>query len=240
MLTPRRRRRLVEGAAAWGVALDSGQVEQFDRYSEMLEEANRIHNLTRIPPEQYVDLHFLDSLALAAAVAPQEGQSLLDVGSGAGLPGLALAIAFPRLHVTLLDATRKRMEFVETVLREIERTDVHAIHGRAEEMSRQTAYREAYDIVTARAVARLPGLVGWLAPFVKVGGLAVAYKSASADAEIDASRAAVKAVGGEIERVVEVPLPGTDISRRLVLIRKRRSVAASAPRAAASRKSDGT
>src|SRR5581483_3184062 len=128
--------RLKAGAQTWGIALDAATLDRFTRFADLLEARNRMLNLTRIPPEEFGTLHFLDSLALAAVVTPRPGMRLLDVGTGAGFPGLPLALACPLLDVTLLDATRKRLAFLDEVIAALGLTNVRTLHGRAEEIAR--------------------------------------------------------------------------------------------------------
>lgn len=230
MLTDAQREQLVSGAAQLGLALDAPTVERFARFAGLLEEANQRLNLTRIAPEDVVTLHFLDSLALNAAITPSPGAHLLDVGTGAGFPGLPLALVFPELRVTLLDGTRKRLAFLDEVIAALAIPNARTRHGRAEELTRLPGGREQYDLTTARAVANLDRLAGWMLPLVKPGGWAIAYKSQGADVEVEAARPAIGAQGGVVDRVVSVTLPHTEIVRKLVCIRKRRATSMIASR----------
>ncbi len=215
---------LAAGANALGLTLDADTVARFARFAILLEAGNRKLNLTRIRLEDVTSLHFLDSLVVAAAHRPAPGARLLDVGTGAGFPGLPLALVFPALDVTLMDATRKRLVFLDEVLHDLSVTNARTLHARAEELARDPDHRERYDLVTARAVAPLSTLAGWLLPFARVGGLAVAYKSRDAQAEADAARSVIAELGGVLEQSADIELPGTDITRKLILMRKVRSV----------------
>ena len=215
---------LIAGAQTFGLELSRDTIARFVRFAVLLEEGNRQLNLTRIRPEDVTTLHFLDSLALAAAHRPAPGARLLDVGTGAGFPGVPLALAFPNVAVTLLDSTRKRLHWLDGALAELKLTNAHTLHARAEELARDDKYRERYDVVTARAVAPLAILAGWLLPFVRPGGIAIAYKSQDIAAELDQAQAALQAQGAVLEQVAEIPLPPTDIVRKLVIMRKQRSV----------------
>lgn len=211
---------LVAGADALGIALDAETVARFLRFAALLEEGNRHLNLTRVRPEDMVTLHFLDSLLLAAVHRPASGARLLDVGTGAGFPGVPLALVFPDLDVTLMDSTRKRLTFLEGALADLGIKNARTLHARAEELARDPRHRERYDLVVARAVAPMATLAGWLLPFVRTGGIAMAYKSREAQPEIDAARAVIAELGGTVEQTSDVPLPGTDIVRKLVVLRK--------------------
>jgi len=227
MLTERQIEHLQRGAAELGVILDGPCVAKFARFASMLEEANRRLNLTRIPQEDIVPLHFLDSLTLASALTPRPGERLIDVGTGAGFPGLPIAIAYPQLDVTLVDGTGKRLEFVSSVIDELGISNAVTLHGRAEEIARLPQHRAGYHLVTARAVAKLPALVGWLLPLVRPGGRAIAYKGRNVEVEADDARSVLQRLGGELDRIVPVSLPGTDIERQLVILKKKEASARS-------------
>ncbi len=213
---------LRDGAAAMGIELPAGATDLFGRYAEALEATNRVLNLTRVSPDQYVSLHFLDSLALLAAAPPRPGAALIDVGTGAGFPGLALAIARPDLRVVLLDSTVKKLRFLDEVIAALGLTGVSTLHARAEEAARQPSLARQFDVAAARAVARLDRLAGWLLPFVKPGGIAVAYKSSEVEQEIEEGAAALVRAGARVKQTAEVVLPGTDIHRKLVILTPRR------------------
>ena len=175
---------LARGAADLGLSLTGDQIDRFVRYADLLAEWNRRMNLTRIPPEEVVPLHFLDSLAVCRAIDLHGVKRLMDVGTGAGFPGVPLKIAFPHLSLTLLDATRKRLDFLEAVVSELSLESVVTVHARAEDAARLPAHREAYDAVTGRAVARLNVLAELLLPFARPGGAVIALKSAASPAEV--------------------------------------------------------
>ncbi|CEK14186.1 16S rRNA m(7)G-527 methyltransferase [Chthonomonas calidirosea] len=223
MLTMEQRRRLVEGAKQFGISLEEWHCDQFATFGALLYETNKFVNLTRIPVDQMVELHFLDSLAISKVLHLSAGSSLLDVGTGAGFPGIPLAIAFPRVHFVLIDGTRKKVEFVRMVIESLALRNVSVFHYRAEDFAQIPSNRSVFDFAVARAVAPMERLLPWLLPFVKSGGYAVAYKGSSVDAELDKLRMAIKTFNGSIERVVSVALPFIEIERKFVLVRKQSS-----------------
>lgn len=206
-------------AAAFGVTLSDEQLQQFDRYAEMLVETNRVMNLTGITdPVGIVTRHFADSLSLFSAVTPAQNASLIDVGSGAGFPGLALAIARPDLHVTLLDSTAKRVRFLQSVADELS-LSVVCIHGRAEEFAASPEHRERYDYATARAVSELRTLCEYCLGFVRTGGTMIAYKGKEVQQELALAQTAIGTMGGRWDNNTAFTLSdGSD--RCLIQIKK--------------------
>jgi 16S rRNA (guanine527-N7)-methyltransferase len=205
---------LQRGATALGVEFDAGQVDLFRRYGELLLAANERMNLTAITdPAQVQALHFLDALTLVPPIrdwcreAGRDDPTLLDVGSGSGVPGLLLKIALPGLRVTLLDATGKRVRFLQQAIAELELRGIGAVQGRAEELGRDREWREQFDLVTARALARLPTLLEWCLPFARVGGLVLAPKAGDLAAEIAQGERAAAILGGSVRAALPVALP---------------------------------
>ena len=205
---------LEAGARALGVDLDAAQLARFRRYGELLLEWNERMNLTAITdPARVQTLHFLDALTLVPAIRAwcrdhgDDDPTLLDVGSGAGLPGIALKLALPRLRVTLLDATAKKVRFLQHVLDELALRGIGAVQGRAEELAHDDEWREWFDLVTGRALARLPTLLEWCLPFARVGGLLLAPKAGDLTAELEAGHDAAEALGGQVSAVRPVSLP---------------------------------
>ena len=216
-------RPLAEGARAIGVELSPTQEEQFAAYARLLLEANRRVNLTAITePDAVETLHFLDSLTAAAALPEStlaEGR-VLDVGSGAGFPGVPLKIAFPGVRMELLEATGKKAAFLQELVSELGLQDVAVHHGRAEDLGRGASLRGAFDAVLARGVARLSTLAELTLPFLRIGGVLVAQKSADVDAEVKAAAEAVRVLGGAAPVVHTVSAPGLDDGRTLVVVEK--------------------
>lgn len=213
-----------QALADHGITLTAGQLEQFATYYRMLVESNKHVNLTRITDEDEVYLkHFYDSItgALAEPRLQAGALTLCDIGAGAGFPSLPLKIVFPQLKVTIVDSLNKRIAFLEELVTKLGLTDVTLIHDRAETFSaKKSAHREQFDIVTARAVARLTVLSELCLPAVKVGGEFIAYKALAAPEELqDAGKAIVK-LGGQVRQTVQLPLPETDDERNIILIDK--------------------
>lgn len=225
--------RLREKAAAFGIKLSDYQLEQFETYYEMLVEKNKVMNLTAITEKnEVIDKHFADSLALIKSGVSLTGQKILDIGTGAGFPGIPLKIAFPELEIVLLDSLNKRIKFLNEVIEALGLEKITAIHGRAEDFAKQKEYREQFDYVVSRAVANLTVLSEYCLPYVKVGGCFMPYKSGEIDEELNNSKKAVQILGGKIEEVVKFQLPDTDIGRSFVKIKKNKNTAKKYPRKA--------
>ena len=204
-----------------GITLTDKQKQQFDKFYELLVEWNKVMNLTGITEyEEVNEKHFVDSLSIVKAIDMESVKSVIDVGTGAGFPGIPLKIAFPHLKVVLLDSLNKRINFLNEVIAELGLTDIKTIHGRAEDYAKQTDYREKFDLCVSRAVANLSTLSEYCLPYVSADGLFVPYKSGEIDEELENSKKAVKILGGKIENVVKFQLPGTEIGRSFVKIRK--------------------
>ena len=201
------------------LSLTEKQVEQFLCYYELLIQKNKVMNLTAITEFDDVVLkHFLDSLMICK-MQRLEG-SLIDVGTGAGFPGIPLKIMYPDLNVILLDSLNKRIQFLNEVIQDLGLKNVEAIHGRAEDYAKQKIYREQFDLCVSRAVANLSSLAEYCIPFVKIGGCFISYKSGKIQEELESAKKAINLFGGKLEQVKEFELPGTDISRCLLQIRK--------------------
>lgn len=217
------------------VDLSEKQVEQFTNYYEMLVETNKVMNLTAITElEEVISKHFLDSLLLAEIYPEikhkQYKGTVLDLGTGAGFPGIPLKIAFPHLHITLMDSLNKRVKFLNTVINELDLCDISAIHGRAEEAARDKRYREQFDLCVSRAVANLSTLSEYTLPFVKVSGMCIPYKSSDVEQELEEGKKAIRTLGGALRDVKKVVLPETDIERSFLMIEKVKSTPKTYPR----------
>lgn len=215
------------------VHLSEKQIEQFLTYYEMLVERNQFVNLTAITEyEDVMKKHFVDSISLIKAYDVKKQTTVIDVGTGAGFPGLALKIAYPELKMTLLDSLNKRIQFLDDVMKELKLTDIKTIHGRAEDFARPDKLREKFDLCVSRAVANLSTLSEYCLPFVKENGCFISYKSEKVTEEIEAAGKAITLLGGKVEKQIEFILPDSDIYRNLLVIRKVASTPAKYPRKA--------
>ena len=211
---------LIERAAAMGVPMTAEQADKFDRYHQMLAAANAKMNLTRVPddPREAVDRNYLDCVAPLAGEFPAI-ESAVDVGSGAGFPGVPLAIMLPRARFTLVDALGKRVDFLREVIGELG-LNARALHLRAEDAARRPELREGFDLADARAVAPMNALCEYLLPLVRVGGRMLALKGPGLDGELAAAENALALLGGEIERVAPLSIPGRGWDHRAAWIKK--------------------
>lgn len=218
-----------------GLDLSRDQLQQFRMYYENLCKWNEVMNLTSITEEADVySKHFLDSLTIVALIDPGSlsGISLVDIGTGAGFPGLPIAIAFPETKVTLVDSLQKRVSFLEDTVGLLGLKNVHVFHDRAEDFARQKSNREQYDIAVSRAVAGLNVLAEYCIPFIKKGGYFIAYKADRLKEEMEKGKNAIEILGGRIDQVISFKLPGTDYDRTLVQVIKENPTSGKYPRKA--------
>ncbi len=220
---------LIEGASGFGVDLNEEQVDKFFTYKDVLKEWNSKMNLTAIEDDREIILkHFIDSISICPIIKDKKS-TLIDVGTGAGFPGIPVKIAFPDIKIKLMDSLEKRTKFLDEVIEKLSLKEISAVHSRAEDKGIASDYREKYDISTARAVANLPVLLEYCLPFVRVGGLFIAMKGSSTE-EIENSKKALDILGGKIEDILEFTLPFSDIKRNVVIIKKFRQTPTKYPR----------
>ena len=211
----------------FGISLEEKQLIQFIQYYELLMEWNRFMNLTAITEyEEVLKKHFIDSLSIINILKYEElstkSISVIDIGTGAGFPGIPLKIVFPNLQVTLLDSLQKRVNFLQAVIDELSLSDIRVVHGRAEEYASEGKgkYREQFDLCVSRAVANLSTLSEYCLPYIKVGGAFISYKSDKMEDEYIQAKRAIELLGGKKKKKASFTIPGTDISRTLLLIGK--------------------
>lgn len=212
---------LNDGIEEFELSLSDTQVQQFMMYYELLIEQNKVMNLTAITAFDEVCIkHFLDSISLCKAIDCTQEYTVIDIGTGAGFPGIPLKIVFPNLKITLLDSLGKRVKFLDEVIAHLGLYDVQTIHGRAEDFAKPDVLREQFDICVSRAVANLSTLSEYCIPYVKEGGYFVSYKSEKLSEEVSAAKKAIEILGGKVVTQHEFLLPNSDIYRTLLKIQK--------------------
>lgn len=222
----------IQGLHSLGLELDKHQLEQFEMYYDLLIEWNSFMNLTAITEyEEVIQKHFLDSLSLIKSYQIKSGDTLLDMGTGAGFPGIPLKIVYPDLSILLMDSLNKRINFLNEVINKLGLNNITALHARAEEQARKSEYREQFDLVVSRAVAKTASLAELCLPYVKKGGYFIPYKSGKVTEELEEAEYAFECLGAKLEEKVTFTLPGTDMERTLVRIKKVKETAKAYPRA---------
>ncbi|WP_035269722.1 16S rRNA (guanine(527)-N(7))-methyltransferase RsmG [Desulfitibacter alkalitolerans] len=222
---------LAKGLRNLKIDFDDQIVRSFLRYLELLMQTNKEFNLTSITdPEEAIYKHFIDSLTVIPFLPEQNNQKTIDIGTGAGFPGIPVKIIKPNLKVTLVDSTKKKVNFLRVICDELKLKDVECIHARAEELARNTKHREIYDIALSRALAPLNLLLELCLPFVKAGGTFIAYKSKEAHNEIKKAERALELLGGRILNVKKLEVPGIEGERNLIFIKKMTCISSAYPR----------
>ena len=221
------------------IKLTDSQFEKFSAFYSLLIESNKKMNLTAITaPEEVMDKHFIDSISIAGMIDLSEIKCIMDVGTGAGFPGIPLGILYPDINICMMDSLNKRILFIQDTIEKLGLTNCKAIHSRAEDLAHLKEYRESFDLCVSRAVASLNVLTEYCLPFVKVNGLFAAYKGGEPEDEISDAERSVRSLGGEIESVRKFMLPDTDINRSIVMIRKKKKTNDRYPRKAGTPKKE--
>ena len=224
---------LVRETKQLGITLSEKQMQQFIRYYELLVEWNSFMNLTAITEyEEVMEKHFVDSLAAVKVCDFHQVKTLIDIGTGAGFPGIPLKIAFPHLEVVLLDSLNKRTKFLNEVINQLGLENIRTIHGRAEDYAKQKEYREQFDVCVSRAVANLRTLSEYCIPYVRNMGDFISYKSGKIEEEVEQARKAVFILGGKISKIEKFCLADTDMERSFVIIKKEKKSPEKYPRKA--------
>ena len=228
---------LINNCKKWNIVLTEKQIKQFDQYYDLLVEWNSFMNLTAITEfDEVCQKHFLDSLSIVNAYPDHYFEKntfqFIDIGTGAGFPSIPIKIVFPNLKFTLVDSLNKRIKFLNEVIDQLQLSDCTAVHGRAEDLAKNSSYREQYDFCVSRAVANLSTLCEYCMPYVKVGGRFVSYKSEKITEEAEKAKHAISVLGGKFERQVEFTLPDSDIYRNIYIIQKEKMTPKKYPRKA--------
>lgn len=222
---------LKDGALSYNINLSEEQINQFMIYKELLQEWNEKINLTAITDDiEIVKKHFIDSISIVKSGVLKDGMSLIDVGTGAGFPGIPIKIIIPGIRVVLLDSLNKRITYLNEVINKLRLKDIETIHGRAEELGKNPKYREKFDISTARAVANLSVLSEYCIPYVKVNGYFIAMKGPSIEEEIMTGKNAIGTLGGKFVEIVKTEIPGEDFNHNIVIVEKIRNTEEKYPR----------
>lgn len=215
------------------IELSEKQMEQFLQYYEMLVEKNKVMNLTAITEfDEVVEKHFLDSVSLTQQLDLHQPLKVLDLGTGAGFPGIPLKIVFPELEITLMDSLNKRVLFLQDVISSLQLENIEAVHGRAEEAARNKKYRESFDLCVSRAVANISTLSEYCLPFVKIGGSFISYKSSTIEDELKDGKKGIDILGGKVKDVYKFTLPDSKLQRSFVIIEKEKKTPKAYPRKA--------
>lgn len=233
MIVLKNKQILIDGAEKLGFNLSDNQINQFEKYYELLIEWNNKLNLTSITEEKEVIIkHFLDSIAINKVIDVNKSSSLIDLGTGAGFPGIPLKIVYPELEVTLVDSLNKRINFLLHVIDELDLEKVNCIHSRAEDLGNNEEYREKFDLCVSRAVADLSVLSEYCIPFVKINGSFISYKAIKSQQEVEDSNNAINTLGGKLEGAHFVDIPFSEINRAFIVIKKHQDTPSKYPRKA--------
>ena len=209
------------GLKQWDFVLTDTQFQLFRKYKELLVSWNEKINLTAVTEDKEIQIkHFMDSLSICRVLDPMRYGSLLDLGTGAGFPGIPIKIVWPYIQITLVDSLKKRVGFLNEVIRELDLDGITAVHGRAEELAKDSVHREQYDLCVSRAVANLSTLSEYCLPFVKKDGYFISYKGSDVREESDQAKKAIRLLGGRIEKEESFTLPLSDYGRTLIVVKK--------------------